>query len=109
MNKQKAMMTLYKSTWIVLVIAIYLKGKESNFDTILFGTIICMILATFTAMYLAAKESISSGYAKRNLTLAIVFTFFGGLGFIIWPFLVNSEIEKSRGAGSTTTNRPNEA
>ncbi|WP_162028296.1 MULTISPECIES: hypothetical protein [unclassified Lentimonas] len=109
MNKQKAMMTLYKSTWVVLVIAIYLKGKESNFDTILLGSMICMILATFTAMYLAAKELISPGYAKRNLTLAIIFTAFGGIGFIIWPFLVNSEIEKSRGARSTTTNRPNES
>lgn len=97
------MMALYKSTWVVLVVAIYLKAEEVNLGMILPVVIICMVLATFIAMYLAAKESISLSYAKRNLTLAIVFTFIGGLGFIIWPFLVNSEIEKFRAASGPTT------
>ncbi|GHC11186.1 hypothetical protein [Cerasicoccus arenae] len=109
MNKQKAMMTLYKSTWIMLFVGHYVKEEEIISGVTLAVILLCMIIATFTAMYLAAKESISSGYAKRNLTLAIAFTFFGGLGFIIWPFLVNSEIEKYRGARSTTNNRPNDA
>ncbi|MGB0413111.1 MAG: hypothetical protein ACPGJU_01580 [Coraliomargarita sp.] len=109
MNKQKAMMTLYKSTWIVLVVAVYFKNQETNFGMWFLTAIICLMIATFITMYLAAKESISSGYAKRNLALAVTLTLFGGLGFVIWPFLVNSEIEKLRGSESTTTNRPNEA
>ena len=110
MNKQKAMMTLYKSTWLVLVVAIYLKKEEFISSTVLLVLILSMVIATFTAMYQAAKESISASYAKRNLALASAFTLVGGIGFIIWPFLVNSEIEKYRGAlEPTATNRPNEA
>lgn len=110
MNEQKTMMALYKATWIVILVAIYLIGKEGDFSSVLFAAIICMVIATFSAMHLAAKESIGIGYAKRNLTLAVAFTFIGGLGFVIWPILVNSEIEKSRiGPSPSTANGPNEA
>lgn len=69
-----------------------------------------MIVATFTVMYLAAKESLGAGYAKRNLGLALTFTLVGGIGFVIWPVLVNTEINKFRNASNQSANtQPNEA
>ena len=50
---------------------------------------------TYRVMYRLAYTHCGSTYAKKNLTLAIGFTFVFGLGLMLWPYLVQTEIRKS--------------
>jgi len=51
---------------------------------------------TFYVMYQIAYTHCGPRYARKNLTLAIGFTFIFGLGLMLWPYLIQTEIRKSQ-------------
>ena len=55
-----------------------------------------LAVPTFYFMYQAGKDGKGAEYAKKNLFLAIGFSFFALLGLLLWPPLVLSEINKAQ-------------
>ncbi|NNF41544.1 MAG: hypothetical protein HKN62_00575 [Phycisphaerales bacterium] len=49
-------------------------------------------------MFLAARAELSASYAWRHVFLAIGLGLLFGLGFVIVPLMVDSDIAKARGA-----------
>lgn len=89
------MMRSWGATWIIGGGALtYAFERDPTFHLqawMLFGA---MILLTFMLMYLVAKAEMGRSYARRNLLLGISLTLISGVGFALWPPLVNSEIAK---------------
>lgn len=98
------MMRFYYSVWIAIVGYFYLKEyyKGSLIDAYVLTffpfLIITLVFATFGAMYVCSREILGEKYARKNLIAGCSLTIVGGMGFVLWPLLVRSEIRKFRKA-----------
>lgn len=57
-----------------------------------------MGLVTLVVMFLAAREEFGRGYAWRHVVLALLLGLVFGLGLVVVPLMVDSDIAKTRGA-----------
>ena len=58
------------------------------------GVFAILTVWTFAVMHRLSRENLGPRYATNNLLLASLFTLFAGLGLLLWPYLVRTEIEK---------------
>jgi hypothetical protein len=84
------MMLFYKMTW-AFVFTSFLHGDLSSLRALALP----FAITTFVFMFKAAKEAKGNSYATKNTIIAVLLSAGMGLGFIIWPILVNSEIQKN--------------
>jgi hypothetical protein len=56
---------------------------------------LALAIPTLIFMYQAAARALGSGYAKRQTMLAIGLGVVGGLGIVLVPLLVDSDIAKA--------------
>jgi cytochrome bd-type quinol oxidase subunit 2 len=99
MNKRRIMMQAYAATWIVFFGAMIAAASEIiSLDQLSWTTpvVLLMMLGTLIMMYLAAEESKGGSYARRNTFLGFLLLPLFGLGFAIFPPLVNSEINRQK-------------
>ena len=103
MNEQRWMMFCYKLAWLLMLLFFFLSDKavlphqwlSSKFNYLVWAALIAA-LTCLGFMYFAAKKAKAKKYARSNLLLGICLNLFVGLGFILWPILINSEINKMK-------------
>lgn len=99
------MMQAYAATWIVFFGSIAAAAYEIILPEQLSWTtpvVLIMMIGTLIIMYIAADEAKGGSYATRNLILGLLLLPVFGLGFAVFPPLVNSEINRQNQARDAT-------
>lgn len=55
-----------------------------------------LIVPLFYFVFASGRSSKGKAYAKKNLAIAIILTPIFGLGFLLWPPLVYSEVRRAQ-------------
>ena len=90
-------MQAYAATWIVFFGSILAASYKVILPELLSwvtAIVLLMMIGTLIIMYFAADESKGGSYAKKNFFLGLLLLPLFGLGFAVFPPLVNSEINR---------------
>jgi cytochrome bd-type quinol oxidase subunit 2 len=79
----------------LLALLASLRSHDSYLPLLALLVFLLLTGATFLVMYRESRASLGGPYATRNLALAIAFTLVCGLGLLVWPYLVRTEIRKA--------------